>query len=617
MSNNRIAIVDVEKCKPTKCKKECIKFCPPQSGGKEVIKIIDIEDISNLDNKSLISKITDKKKIAQIIESQCIGCNICVSKCPFNAIKIVNLPFENKAEIIHRYGPNGFRLYRLPSLKSNCVIGIIGENGVGKTTLINILSKNIVPNFESEITQNMRSLISKFRGSVLYNYLKVLYENKLIISIKPQKIKSVLENVSVKKFMETCIMVDNYDYIVKKLELNNLMEKQLENLSGGELQRVLCAKTICSKSDVYIFDEPSNYLDIKQRLTVTQLIRELANTNKYVIIIDHDLAMMDYMVDEIFIIYGKPGAFGIVSKPMTTLEGINVYLDGYIPSENVRFRSDEFNLKTTQDLDSSKILNNESNGLKYLGGCVEYPNFTLNIPPSSIKLLNSINIILGENGTGKTTFINYLSKTLEIGVSYKEQTLSIEKFKNNYDYPTVSELMYKYILSSYTDSTFRSEVVKPLEIDEIENRKLNELSSGELQRVLMILCLGTPASVYLIDEPSANLDIEKRITMIKVIKRFIMNNHKCAFIIEHDIMMAVSFAQEITSSILLIDKKPNETSTGFINTVSDYMDFSEGINKFLQQLDITMRIAGHNRPRINKINSQLDKQQREINKYYM
>ncbi len=614
--SSRIAIVDQAKCKPNKCKKECISFCPPQSGGKEVIKIVDIEDMGLA--KQPVVKSNDKKKIAQIVESQCIGCNICVRKCPFNAIKIVNLPSENKNDIIHRYLPNGFRLYKLPILKTNSIIGILGENGVGKTTLINILSKQIMPNFEQGEQPDTKKILSKFRGTVFFDYLKDLYSNNLTISIKSQKIKDQMLNTTVRNyFLSHKINLENYSDILSDLEITHLLDNSMTNLSGGELQRVLCYKTICSNADVYVFDEPSNYLDIKQRLAVTKLIRKISDPKKYVIVIDHDLSMLDYMADEIFIIYGKPGAFGIVSNPMTTLNGINVYLDGYIPGENVRFRPDEFNLKTTQELDASTHILSKSNPIKYLGGTVEYPNYKLNIPDAEISLTDGINVILGPNGTGKTTFIKYLAKTLDIGISYKEQTLSIEKYKNknNGEYPTVNELLYQQIQSSYTDQKFISEVVRPLDIGDIQDRKINELSGGELQRVLVILCLGTPASIYLIDEPSANLDIEKRICMIKVIKRHILNNHKCGFIIEHDIMMAVSFAQEVTSKILLVES--NIVDGVKQSTVSDYMNFADGINNFLNTLNITMRLSGHNRPRINKNNSQLDKEQRELGKYYM
>jgi ATP-binding cassette subfamily E protein 1 len=612
--SNRIAIVNQEKCKPDKCKKECINFCPPQLSGKEVIKLTDIEDVGLV--KLSITKTTDKKKIAKIIESMCIGCNICVHKCPFNAIKIVNLPYENKADIIHRFGVNGFRLYKLPILRTNCVMGILGQNGVGKTTLINILSDILKPNFESSESFDIKKISSKFRGSVSFEYLKKLYSGKLKISIKSQKIKSTNFNSNVKTYLQfNNIDLEKYKDILEQLEIVNLFELNMDTLSGGELQRIMCGVTICSESDVYIFDEPSNYLDIKQRLLITKQIRNLINPDKYIIVIDHDLAILDYIADTMFILYGHPSAFGIVSNPLTTLDGINMYLDGYIPSENIRFRPDAFNLKTPQEFNDSTLSNDTSNNIKYLGDTIEYPNFKLIIPDGSINLSSSINVILGSNGNGKTTFIKYLAKKIEGLVSYKEQTLNITKYKSNELYLTVNQLFYKFIMESYHNSTFIAEVVKPLDIEEIKERRLDELSGGELQRVLIILCLGTPASIYLIDEPSANLDIEKRLIMIKVIKRFIINNKKCGFIIEHDMMMAVSFAQEQTSNIILIDKVVNNSIS--LCNVSPLLSFNVGINKFLKTLDITMRIGEHNRPRINKLYSQMEKTQKETNNYYI
>jgi ATP-binding cassette subfamily E protein 1 len=223
---------------------------------------------------------------------------------------------------------------------------------------------------------------------------------------------------------------------------------------------------------------------------------------------------------------------------------------------------------------------------------------------------------MGENGNGKSTFIKYIAKTLGVPISYKDQTLGIKKYAKNGVYPTVNQLFYDNIHLSYTDAKFINEVVRPLNIIDIQDRQLDKLSGGELQKVLLILCLGTPASIYLIDEPSSNMDIEKRLTVIKVIKRYILNNNKCAFIIEHDIMMAVSFAQEFTSRILLIDKKYNKEEDKRVCTVSSYLGFKEGITTFLKSLDITMRVASHNRPRINKYNSQLDREQKLTECYY-
>ena len=652
----RIAIIDSDKCKPEKCSKECIKSCPPQKSGKQVIEITDIEDMGSKINlqqnksdmvrvdMSKINKLTDKKKIAKIAESLCIGCNQCVRTCPFNAIKIINLPEENPADIVHRYGPNGFRLYKLPILKPNTIIGIVGANGVGKTTLIEILSNKIRPNFEQfgKLFTD-KEIIAKFRGTVLQDYLKDLYGEKLKFSIKEQKIKQGIPKnlISVKEFLKTKLIdLDKINPIPESfysLEINKIVNSNLQTLSGGELQRLLCWITAITPASVYIFDEPSNFLDVKQRLEISKLIRSIDGENKYIIVIEHDLSMLDYVSDELYIVYGKAGAYGIVSKPLTTLEGINMYLGGYISTQNIRFRDEEFNLKPSNDIISDYNKESQSNNydnntnennknenkqilniniFEYPSHQIEFPGYKLSIPAGSITLSNSIGVILGENGTGKTTYINWIAQSLGLLVSVKEQSTNIKKFTNNNGiYPTVLELLHHKIKSSYFNPTFQTDVIKQLDIEQLQTRRLDELSGGELQRVFIVLCLGTPADIYLFDEPSANLDIEKRLKVTKVIKRFIINNNKSAFVIEHDIMMSVAFAQELGSKILLV--KQDSYENGIKNcSVSEQLDFSQGINGFLKLMGITMRISGHNRPRINKFNSQLDQEQKRNGNYY-
>ena len=144
---------------------------------------------------------------------------------------------------------------------------------------------------------------------------------------------------------------------------------------------------------------------------------------------------------------------------------------------------------------------------------------------------------------------------------------------------------------------------------------MDELSGGELQRVEIVLCLGKPADIYLLDEPSANLDIEKRLNVIKIIKNFISNNNKSVFIIEHDIVMSVAFSQECNSNILLVKQISCENDVK-ICAISEPLTFTTGINRFLELMGITMRISGHNRPRINKLNSQLDKEQKTNGNFY-
>jgi ATP-binding cassette subfamily E protein 1 len=224
--------------------------------------------------------------------------------------------------------------------------------------------------------------------------------------------------------------------------------------------------------------------------------------------------------------------------------------------------------------------------------------------------MTGINVIVGENGNGKTTYINYLSTLENISISYKRQMTGVPTSSI-----TVLELFHNKIKTNYLNEMFKTDVVKPLIDESLLNKQVNTLSEGELQKVMIVLCLGKDASIYLIDEPSANLDIESRLTVLKVIKRYIMNHHKCVYIIEHDLMMVVSLAQEVNSRMLMIEK--TEIDDNRICNVSDYMEFGTGINKFLDTLNITMRTSNEsNRPRINKLGSQLNKEQRTNDMYY-
>lgn len=100
-----------------------------------------------------------------------------------------------------------------------------------------------------------------------------------------------------------------------------------------------------------MFDEPSSYLDVKQRLNAAKMIRSLLNAENYVICVEHDLSILDYLSDFICVLYGNPGAYGVVTMPMSTREGINVFLAGFIPSENMRFRDDELTFKVVENDD--------------------------------------------------------------------------------------------------------------------------------------------------------------------------------------------------------------------------------------------------------------------------
>lgn len=621
---NRVAIINKNKCKPNKCNFECGLVCPVNRQGRQCIKLEDVEDLGV------------KKKLAVISEANCTGCTLCTKTkgCPFDAIMIVNIPTELDAEIVHRYGINGFRLYRMPVLRQGQILGILGQNGIGKSTVVSILSNKLKPNFENFSEDKTESQIIKmFSGSEMHKFMTKLYANEYKVVNKIQHVDSLIGWFKSKNLNPTVFEYlskkTNYEMsdpwycnVIQTLELDKILESNVCTLSGGELQRLVCAGTLLLKANVYIFDEPTNFLDVRQRLNMSNLIKNLQTEQNYIIVIEHDLAILDYMSDYICIMYGKPSAYGVVSKPMSSSNAINVYFDGYIPTENMRFRTNEYdiislNYSESANLETGIKMKNEI--ITYPKTTIEYPNYQLEIESGQILAESSVNVIMGKNGTGKTTFINYIAKTLETTISHKPQYLSVDVFCVGNKYPTVMNFLMEKIKSKILDPVFKSEVLKPLDIDSIAERKLNELSGGEMQRFWIVYTLGKDAQIYLLDEPSACLDIEQRVIITKVIKRFIIHNKKVGFIVEHDMMMAVSFGTEPTTRAIILQDIVDDNCLIRKFKAHEPKQFSTGINKFLSMMNVTFHTqtkSKHCRPRINKFNSLKDKEQKAKGVYY-
>lgn len=143
------------------------------------------------------------------------------------------------------------------------------------------------------------------------------------------------------------------DSLIADLELVNVLDRKICDLSGGELQRFVCALVAVDNADIYMYDEPTSYLDVKQRLQVSRVIRNLLAFDKYVIVVEHDLSILDYLSDYICMLYGMPGVYGVVTKPSGVREGINIFLSGFIPTENMRFREYSLNFRVADTASSS------------------------------------------------------------------------------------------------------------------------------------------------------------------------------------------------------------------------------------------------------------------------
>lgn len=164
----------------------------------------------------------------------------------------------------------------------------------------------------------------------MQNYFTKILEDNLKAIIKPQYVDNIPRAVKggVKELMNSKSEMGNMDMLISELELKDVLERQIEHLSGGELQRFAIGLAATQKADVYMFDEPSSYLDVKQRLNAGRVIRSLLGPQSYVIVVEHDLSVLDYLSDFICVLYGMPGAYGVVTLPFSVREGINIFLDG-------------------------------------------------------------------------------------------------------------------------------------------------------------------------------------------------------------------------------------------------------------------------------------------------
>lgn len=589
---HRVAVLDKELCQPKKCGLECIKYCPVNKSGADCIIL------------------NEEIKKAQIDENICNGCGICVKVCPFEAITIVNLATELGTDKIHQYGKNSFRLYRLPTPKKGEVVGLLGRNGMGKSTVVSILSGNLKPNLgDYENPPEWDQILKRFAGTELKEHFEKIKNQEIRAAIKPQQVYTIAQvfDGTGKE------LLDKYDQrgaasdLIKELGLTNSIEHHVKELSGGELQRISVAAAASRDADFYFFDEPSSYNDVFQRRGVARVIHSLANIGKSVMVVEHDLTLLDFLSDYIEILYGEPAAYGIVSGILSTKVGINVFLDGYLPNENVRFRDKKFSFDvstSSEDFEKGEVI------IKYPALKRNYPAFSVSVEPGQVRR-GEVMGIMGANALGKTTMMKMIagvekpdegSVDKTITISYKPQYIP-----NDYDVEVIS-VLDKANGGPIFGSIEEEQIVDPLKIKKLYNKSIKNLSGGELQKVAVATCLLKKADVYALDEPSAFLDVEDRIAVAKFIQRFVRSFAKSAIIIDHDIQLM----DLISDTIVIFEGESGKYGKG-----TSPLSKADAMNRFLNSLDITFRRDEQTlRPRVNKSGSRLDKQQKDSGHYY-
>ncbi len=590
---HRVAVLDKELCQPKKCGLECIKYCPVNKSGSDCIIL------------------NEKIKKAQISEDLCNGCGICVKVCPFDAITIVNLASELATDKVHQYGVNSFRLFKLPAPTKGEVIGLLGRNGMGKSTVINILSGNLKPNLGRYAEPpDWDEILKYYSGTELKSHFEKIKEKQIKSSIKPQQVYNVAEafDGTTKELLEKFDERGVSRELVKELGLENSLENNLKELSGGELQRLAVAVATSKDADFYFFDEPSSYNDVYQRTSVAKVIQGLAKIGKSVMVVEHDLTLLDFLSDYIDVLYGESAAYGIVSNVLSTKVGINVFLDGYLPNENVRFRDKKFTFNASASTTEEFQKGDEVISYPLLEK--KYTSFSVSIEPGTISKGEVLGV-MGANALGKTTMMKMIAGVekpdsgkidKKIKIAYKPQYLT-----NDIDVE-VESVLDKANETPIQGSTEEEQIVVPMKIKKLYNKSVKNLSGGELQKVAVVSCLLQKVDLYALDEPAAFLDVEDRIAVAKFIQKFVRSYGKSAIVIDHDLLLM----DLISDSMVIFDG-----ISGVEGHASSPLSKVESMNRFLRSLDITFRRDERSlRPRVNKNASRLDKQQKDAGNFY-
>ena len=585
----RVAVLIEERCKPnsnafaylqkysTMCERECIQI----EGNK-----------------------------CKILESACPVCFTRVKHCPDGAVKIINLPEELDTDLTHSFGENSFRLFRLPSPRQDKIIGILGPNGIGKSTAINLLSGSFRPNLGDwqEPHPNWEEIISTFPRGELRDYLSLVSEGQISIAVKPQYIDKLPQifDGKVKDLLERVDDRNELENLSELMAVGHIIERKLGELSGGELQRVAICATLLKEADVYFFDEPSSYLDIYERMRMVGIVRSLAEKGKRVLVVEHDLAILDVLCDSVHIIYGDRSAYGIFTPPRSTRTAINAYLEGFLPEENIRIRE-----KPIQFLRGRTRGEEVGDPVIKWGGIEKtLGDFKLETGEGEVKSAEVVGVV-GPNATGKTTLVNILSGaidpdegwcTMDAKVSYKPQHV-----RSDFD-GTVRHWLDSELGTKWRSGEFNTQVIRALQVDKMLELQTKKLSGGELQAVSIAICLGKEADLYLFDEPSAHLDSNARMEAAKAIRRTMESNEKASMVIDHD----TYFLDIVSDSILVFQGEGGKKGNAM-----GPLSLRKGMNLFLSDANVTFRrdVESH-RPRVNKPSSRKDREQKNSGEYF-
>ena len=450
-------------------------------------------------------------------------------------------------------------------------------------------------------------MLAHYRGSALHAHFEKVAKGELRSVVKPQYVDRLAdEPVTALELVSEA--GGRAASILEEVGLGDRADRRLSELSGGELQLAAIARTLATDADLYLIDEPSSYLDIVHRLEVARLLRRLGET-KSVLVVEHDLGLLDYLADQAHLLYGESAAFGVISHPIPMRTAINTYLTGYLKDENVRFRTDPVRFVAHPPKPSVR----QNVLVDFPALEKQFPRFHLSVGAGSLAKGETVGVV-GPNATGKTTFVRMLAGVEPptvgtpppgVTVSYKPQYLKATQPASLRERSNALEGD-----PSFDAKLFERELVPGLHLDEVLDVALTDLSGGELQRAAVALALARPATLYLLDEPSAYLDADERMSMARLVRRQVERQAVSALVVDHDV-----YFLDLACDALMTFR--SEAPDGSRGRGDGPFPMREGMNRLLRTVDITFRRDAETlRPRINREGSVLDREQRAQGEYY-
>ncbi len=491
-------------------------------------------------------------------------------------------------------------------IKTGDKVSLIGENGCGKTTILNIINLIESPDCGS-VAIKKGSSIGYLSQQIekKYNDKKVkeiLYEGLNEIKELEKQLKKYEEQMTkdssnieiINKYLKTqekYMNIGGYEAdtliekISKGLKINNLLYNKFDNLSGGEQKRVLLASIIIRKPSIILLDEPTNHLDIN---TLEWLEDYLNKYNGTIVVVSHDRYFLDKITNKTILIengkaiifYGNYSKYleenelriekefkdykdqqkiiAAMKNKIKQLEtfGKLAYPGGEIffkRAENIRKRLEKLEKKEKPIIKNNLPINFEFDNRSGKDALV-IKDFDLLI--NDLALINNINIkinygdkvcIIGNNGCGKTTLLKKIiknqSNNIKIGSNVKIGYISQQiEFEKD---ETILEYSRRYYNGE--ESHLRSALDKFYFHGENVFKRISKLSGGEQVRLKLFSLIQDKCNFIILDEPTNHIDIYTKETLEESLKEF----KGTLLFVSHDRY----FINKLANKILYINNK--------------------------------------------------------------